>query len=195
MRAAATMAKQNIPVQETIMIIALHGDFATAEMLRRDVGDLCDSIDLFFDARGWNRFHHQIDRLAGLIAQLDEAPILIGYSRGGSAIAMLSECIDIRAVVIYESPVIDSDGVGGSFPVLQIWNDKGHRYGPNERRRGQAVVAEQIWSDSHPVTKLIGLGEHIRRNPIGHGWDTGLNQQIRDWLVQYDNVVGSTFLA
>jgi pimeloyl-ACP methyl ester carboxylesterase len=163
-------------------IIALHGDFATAEMLRNDVGDLRNSIDFFFDARGWKRFYYRIDRLAGLIAELDEPPILIGYSRGGSAIALLSEYIDIRAAVVYESPVIDSEGVGGSFPVLQIWNDAGARFGENARRRGQAIIAEQIWSASHPVTMLIGKGLHVKRNPIGHGWDTILNQQIRDWI-------------
>jgi len=175
------------------MIIALHGDFATAKMFERDVGDLCNSIDLFFDARGWTRFHKRIDRLIGLITQLDDPPILIGYSRGGSAIAALSELVEIRAAVVYESPVIDSEGVGGSFPVLQIWNHCGARYGMNEMRRGQAIIAEQIWGENHEVTQLIGKGGHIRKNPLGHAWDTSLNQQIRDWLVNYDDVVGCNY--
>jgi len=129
------------------MIIALHGDFASADRLVRDVGDLRTIVDLFFEAKGWWRFKYQIDKLIGLITQLDDPPILIGYSRGGSAIAALSELVEIRAAVVYESPVLDSDGVGGCFPVLQIWNHCGARYGPNEMRRGQAMIAEQIWSD------------------------------------------------
>jgi len=175
------------------VIIALHGDFATADMLERDVGDLRTIVDLFFDARGWLRFDKRIDQLIRIITQLDDPPILIGYSRGGSAVAALSELVEIRAAIVYESPVIDSEGVGGCFPVLQIWNDRGARYGMNEMRRGQAMVAEQIWGERHDVTQLIGRGGHIRKNPLGHFWDCSLNQQIRDWLVEYDNVVGCNY--
>jgi pimeloyl-ACP methyl ester carboxylesterase len=168
------------------MIIALHGDFATGEMLRHDVGDLRNSIDYFHEAKGWLRFNHQMDKLIRMLEELDEPPILIGYSRGGSVIAALSEVIEIRAAVVYESPVIDSEGAGGAFPVLQIWNDRGARYGRNELRRGQAIIAEQIWQENHPVTQIIGTGGHVRRNPLGHFWDVSLNQQIRDWIVNHD---------
>jgi len=157
------------------MIIALHGDFATADMLCRDVGDLRDSIDGFFDARGWLRLGHQVDRLLRIIT---EPPILIGYSRGGAVIAMLSEKIEIRAAVLYESPVIDS-GVGGNFPVLQIWNDQGFKFVGH--RKAEALRAQQLWS-GHQVTTLIGKGRHMRRRPLGHDWDCSLNDQIREWL-------------
>lgn len=175
------------------MIIALHGDFATAEMLQRDVGDLACTVDLFFDAKGWTRFSKRIDKLIGLITQLDDPPILIGYSRGGSAIAALSELVEIKAAVVYESPVLDSDSVGGTFPVLQIWNDRGARYGLNEHRRQQSIIADQLWAKNHQVTQLIGTGGHIRRNPLGHFWDCELNPKIRDWMVNYDAVVGITY--
>jgi len=164
------------------VIIALHGDFASADMLERDVGDLRTSVDLFFDAKGWLRFDKRIDQLIRIITQLDDPPILIGYSRGESAIAALSELVEIKAAVGYEGAVLDSEGVGGTFPLLKIWNDRGARYGSNELRRGQAIISEQIWAEHHPVTQLIGSGTHIRRNPLGHFWDTSLNQQIRDWL-------------
>ena len=162
-------------------IIALHGDFATPAMLKRDMGDLAPLVDIFFDAKGWHNFDCAMARLTSLVQSLPEPPIMIGYSRGGSAIARLSELVDLRAAVLYESPVIDSEGVGGSFPVLQIWNDCGAKYGASKLRRGQAKIAEQIWA-SHPVTALQGVGRHMRVRPIGHGWDVGLNEQIRNWL-------------
>lgn len=161
------------------MIIALHGDLASAEMLRRDVGDLRNSIDLFFDARGWLRFERQCDKLLSVIQMLPEPPILIGYSRGGSVIAKLSNEVAIQAAVLYESPIIDSETVGGSFPVLMIWNDHGAKYG---KRSDEALHSEQLWEASHPVNMLEGKGGHMKRRPLGHGWDVSLNAQIRDWL-------------
>lgn len=180
------MVKYSIPLQATMMTmtytIALHGDLATAEMLRRDVGDLRDSIDLFFDARGWLRFDSQIDKLHTKICQLPEPPTLIGFSRGVSAIARLSEITEIKAAVVYEGPIIDSEGVGGNFPVLMIWNDAGAKFSPSKLRRGQAKIAEQIWSESHPVTYIQGTGRHMRLRPPGHYWDCSLNQQIKDFI-------------
>lgn len=163
------------------MIIALHGDFATPTMLERDMGDLAPLVDIFFDAKGWHNFDCAMGRLTSLVRSLPEPPIVIGYSRGGSAIARLSELVELRAAVLYESPVIDSEGVGGIFPVLQIWNDCGAKYGASKLRRGQAKIAEQIWA-SHPVTQLQGVGRHMKVRPIGHGWDVGLNGKIREWL-------------
>jgi len=162
--------------------IALHGDFATAEMLRRDVGSLRVAIDYFFDARRWLAFDRQLDRLLQMIEEVKEPPILIGYSRGGSAIAAISERLELACAVVYESPVLDSAGVGGTFPVLQIWNDAGARYGNNSLRKEQAIIAEQIWSERHPVTRMLGSGTHVKRNPVGHCWDSTLNDAIVDWI-------------
>jgi hypothetical protein len=176
------------------MIIALHGDYAKAEMLQRDMGDLSGSVDLFYDAKGWIRFEKRLMKLLELITKLSDPPILIGYSRGGSAIAVVSEMVEIKAAVLYESPVIDSDGVGGTFPVLMIWNNHGAKCSRNEERRQQAINSEMIWSRNHQVTKLIGTGGHIRRYPPGHYWDVSLNDQIREWLVNYDSAVGCNYL-
>jgi len=173
------------------MIIALHGDGGNAEMLEDDVGDLRGIVDCFYNAHGWFRFNHYSEKLLRFIDQLVEPPILIGYSRGGSVIAWLSETVEIAAAVVYESPVLDSEGVGGSFPVLQIWNDRGARYGRNELRRGQAIIAEQIWGQNHQVTQLIGTGRHMRTNPLGHAWDASLNQQIREWLALHGNLLNT----
>lgn len=162
------------------MIIALHGDFASDKMLKRDMGSLSPLVDLFWEANGWRRTDREIDRLEAYIRTLDQPPILIGYSRGGSVIAALSERVEIRAAVVYESPVLDSEGVGGTFPVLMIWNDCGVMSG---KRKGQARIAQELWKASHPVTEIWGAGRHLRTRPIGHGWDCSLNGTIRDWLV------------
>lgn len=161
------------------MIIALHGDYANAEMLKRDVGDFAPMVDCFWDASGWRPAKREISKLERYIKSLSEPPTLIGYSRGGSIIAMLSNKYPIRAAVLYESPVLDSFSVGGTFPVLQIWNDQGFLTG---KRAGQARSAQEVWKRNHPVTELWGVGTHIRRDPIGHGWDVGLNDRIKSWL-------------
>lgn len=161
------------------MIIALHGDYATAEMLKRDVGDLEPMIDCFWDASGWRPAKREIGKIDRYIKSLKEPPVLIGYSRGGSIIAMLSNKYPIRAAVLYESPVLDSFSVGGTFPVLQIWNNSGFM---TSRRSGQAKAAQEVWKRNHPVTSMLGIGGHIKTNPIGHGWDVGLNSMIRDWI-------------
>lgn len=161
------------------MIIALHGDFATPDMLMRDMGDLSPMVDCVFDGKGWLRFQAQYERLLRFVTAQRESPILIGYSRGGSVIAKLSGEIEIAAAVLYESPIIDSDCVGGDFPCLMIWNDKGAKSG---RRRDEAEQSEATWKASHPVTMLQGRGGHVKRRPVGHCWDTSLNQSIRNWL-------------
>jgi len=161
------------------MIIALHGDYANADMLKRDVGDFAPLVNCFWDASGWRPAKREISKLERYIKSLSEPPTLIGYSRGGSIIAMLSNKYPIRAAVLYESPVLDSFSVGGTFPVLQIWNDQGFLTG---KRSGQARAAQEVWKRNHPVTELQGIGTHVRTHPIGHGWDVGLNDRILSWL-------------
>ena len=73
-------------------------------MLQRDVGDFASMVDIFFDARGWLRFDAAMGRLAGLVQSLPQPPIVIGYSRGGSAIARLSELVPLTAAVLQNSP-------------------------------------------------------------------------------------------
>ena len=59
-------------------IIALHGDFATPTMLQRDMGDLSELVDIFFDARKWLRFDAAMGRLTSLVQSLSEPPIVTG---------------------------------------------------------------------------------------------------------------------
>jgi len=165
-------------------IIALHGDFASPGMLERDVGDLASSLSImFFDAEGWRKFQDATDRLLTLIRALEEPPILIGYSRGGSVIALISKMVELRAAVLYESPVVNSYGAGGCFPVLQIWNNAGAKYSRFPARRKQARLSDKIWKENHPVTAIEGIGEHFTKRPPAHCWDQGLNQQIVDWIL------------
>ena len=163
-------------------IIALHGDFATPGMLERDMGDFQLEV-AFFDAHRWLNFDAAMGRLITLVKSLPEPPIMIGYSRGGSAIASLSEWVELRAAVLYESPVLNSEGVGGSFPVLQIWNNEGAKYSRFPARRKQARRSEQLWEKNHPVTAIEGVGEHFTKRPPAHCWDQNLNQQIVDWIL------------
>lgn len=162
------------------MIIALHGDFATPDMLLRDMGDLSPMVDCAFDGKGWLRFQAQYERLLRFVEAQRESPILIGYSRGGSVIAKLSNEIEIKAAILYESPIIDSETVGGSFPCLMIWNNQGVKQSPH--RSHQAWLSEATWKASHPVTILQGKGGHVKRRPVGHCWDTSLNDSVRNWL-------------
>jgi hypothetical protein len=171
-------------------MIALHGDLATADMLRRDVGDMSQHIDIFFNARGWLRFDYQLNKLIAAIQELDSPPLLIGYSRGGSAIAAISERVELAAAIVYEAPVLDSASTGGTFPVLQIWNDAGAKYGMNQWRRARAIEADEIWRKNHVVTEMTGTGKHMRRNPLGHDWDVTLNPLIVEWIVS-TNLIGA----
>lgn len=167
-----------------MLTIALHGDLGNSKMMERDVGDLASSIDVFWNAHGWVKFNEQFDRLMEYCRQLHEPPILIGYSRGGSVIAALSYMgVKIRAAVLYESPIVDSAGVGGSFPVLMIWNDRGAKASIWGRRRREVKSTEATWKETHPVEPLDGKGEHMQVRPYpAHCWDVSLNDQIREWL-------------
>lgn len=163
-------------------VIGLHGDRATPEMLRRDMGDLESILDCAFDAHGWKRYRRYFDKLVSEIKSLQEPPLMLGYSRGVSVIAALSEIVELRGAILYEGAILNSWGVGGTFPVLQIWNDQGVRYGPNRRRREKAEESIVVWSRHHPVSTLIGVGRHFNTNPLGHAWDVQLNAQISEWI-------------
>lgn len=153
--------------------IAFHGDFATPVMLAEDIGQGVP-IDLWADTTRLTPYR-LLDRFRSVA--------LVGYSRGGALIADLSvECDNIRCAVLYESPLGMYGRVGGSFPVMIIWNDRG-RY---ERRKAQQM--EEAWqANGRSVTHLWGRGRHIRIDrsmspPIRHGWDRSLNPQIAEFL-------------
>jgi len=173
-------------------VIALHGDLATPAMLQRDVGDFAQSVDIFFDARGWLRFDAAMGRLTALVQSLPVPPIVVGYSRGGSAIARLSELVPLTAAVLYESPVLDSEGTGGNFPCLMIWNDQGAAYGPSKLRRGQARISKEIWRADHLVKEIEGQGRHMRIRPAGHCWDCDLNNHIKTWIESCTNTTAQS---
>lgn len=162
--------------------IAIHGDFATPEMLAQDMGDMSDEVDLFhhFNYKRPIQFSHQLDQLCRTIKEKGEV-VLIGYSHGGSIIADVTEYLarEIVGAVLYESPVLRSDYIYGTFPALMIWNDNGASKGI---RSNQADRSKRLWKKNRLVTELEGSGGHMKTNPIGHCWDQSLNGKIRDWL-------------
>jgi hypothetical protein len=32
------------------------------------------------------------------------------------------------------------------------------------------------------LTQLQGIGGHVKKRPIGHAWDVGLNEEIKAWM-------------
>lgn len=156
-------------------VVAFHGDFASGRILKRDMGNPV-----------WvNRYHDGLDLYKAsksLISRTDN--VLIGYSRGGSLIGHLSICQDIRikAAVLYESPLIGIDEVGGTFPVLWIKN----AYRRKGWRKKEMDDTEKLWRATHSVDTLVGQGSHVRFTmgcpPIGHAWDQQLNPAIEHWI-------------
>lgn len=157
--------------------IALHGDGGTGTMLSNDMGNP-DWVDRFP-----NYHPDSLVVVENLI--IDRGPVnLIGFSRGGSEIAKLTTNPNIlphiKSAVLYESPVRDSSYVGGTFPVLMIWNTKGALL----HRTRTAIESMRLWQLNHNVTLLIGQGRHIQTNPLGHDWDESLNPIIKAWLAK-----------
>ena len=161
--------------------IALQGDFATPETLRRDVGDLASSIDVFWDTK------RNLSELSEFIRGLPDAVNLMGYSRGsivthelicGGWVALRQ----VRRVVIYEGPTNSCRVVPGFFSVCICWNNQSK---PLRWRKREAT--ELSWSWQHRITPLMGSGRHVRRvpggtPPLGHNWDWSLNDDIREFL-------------
>jgi hypothetical protein len=169
-------------------IIAFHGDYATPKMLKEDMGDLAHSVDYFFNG-------HDFDEAVDLCRKFDEVS-LIGYSAGGGIIADLSVLtkLNIKSVVLYESPLGLFQRTCGKFPACIIWNKNGRmrdsRFNPYRER---AINMVDQWK--HPVSKLPftrhtieleGNGRHLafkfRIPPFGHAWDRTLNKKIREFL-------------
>ena len=97
-------------------VFAIPGGYLSGRDLCRDMGNP-DWVDYYLDR------DHPCE-LATRIESIAEGPIvLIGYSIGGSLIGHLSLLLgNIVGAVVYESPLIGVDHVGGNFPVLWIEN-------------------------------------------------------------------------
>lgn len=164
-----------------MQIIALHGDLATADMLRRDMGNPA-WVNHYYNAGGWRNIDAKIELLTHFIRLLEEPVALVGYSRGGSVIARLSHTIPhlIKCAVVYESPVKDSDGCGGNFPVLSIWNDRGAIR--RLHRIDEVLHSINCWSIGRRCEIMVGSGKHFTLNPPAHSWDRSLNNRIEDWI-------------
>ena len=160
--------------------IALHGDYASPDMLRRDMGNPA-WVDHYYDGRGWRDVDGRIELLTHFIRSQEEPVVLVGYSRGGDVVARLSNSIPhlIRAAVVYESPV-SVDSCGGKFPALCVWNDRGSIR--RLQRVDDVVKSLRLWSVGRRCEIMIGSGRHMDLMPPGHSWDRSLNSRIEDWL-------------
>jgi hypothetical protein len=169
------------------LVVALHGDGGSGELLRRDMGNP-SWVDLYPD---WKR--NSIDHLRHV-----DRLIVIGYSSGGSMAGHLTVEHDdhgervpafenIAASVLYESPLIGIDDVGGDFPALMIWNNRG----ASKRwfRKREAADTQAAWAKNHPLEVWEGNGRHWEFThdwpPFRHGWDRSLNNRIRDWIKRH----------
>jgi len=157
-------------------VFAIPGGHLSGRDLRRDMGDP-DWVDHYLDrAHPWD--------LAVKIESITDGPIvLIGYSVGGSLIGHMSLLLgNIVGVVVYESPLIGVERVGGDFPVLWIEND----YKSTWRREAESLEAFLKWFESHSTEVMVGEGRHVRLRfgwpPFGHAWDVRLNTRIAGFV-------------
>lgn len=159
-------------------VIAFHGDFANANVLRRDMGDP-SWVTHFWD-------DHDVKEILRF-CRSQSSVVLIGYSRGGSLIGHLSKSLfNIERAVLYESPLLGTNKVGGNFPVLWIWNE----YWQSARRRFERADTLRAWELGN--RKVIPLNpknawRHTRftpfsNPPIGHNWNQSVNPIVEKWI-------------
>lgn len=173
------------------MIMALPGDKAKDHYLREDMEAPATWGEItYWPADGWKTLDKTYQELLDFLKPLPEVT-LIGYSRGGYIISRLSnELINIKAAVLYESPVYNGVGgnsctiPGGNFPVLLIWNSFGALDSLFRSKRKEAIYSLKYWSINRKARILIGDGGHVKREDweFRHNWDTDLNDQIGEWL-------------
>jgi len=156
-------------------VIAFHGDMPPlingAKLLKKDMRSP-DYVTHYFKG------HDTIEALE--YCEQFQSVYLFGYSRGGEVIEKLSRHIADRIVgaTIYESRVTGQPG--GTFPVLQLWNEGKHRI--IWRRRHRWRVAREscrAWRRGRKYEKVILPNSllHIKF-PFGHGFDLIANSLI-----------------
>lgn len=154
-------------------VIALHGDFSNAAILKRDIA-----------ISHWKYCNWKRDWFIG---SKDLPLIFAGYSNGGNHISYISHTLPyLKAAILYESPILPARRQiepAGKFPVLWIENNQG-RGKKNRRTKKIMKRSKELWAKNHPMTTLEGIGRHVKTNPLGHGWDQNLNPQILDWINQ-----------
>ena len=157
-------------------VIAIHGDFATGEQLRYDMGDP-PWVDHYATAKTFSQF----------VAQVPYGDVvLVGYSRGAEWIRQFANAYGfgaitrIRGMVGYEPLALGEFVLARSVPRLLIYNSRG-------RGAWTRLGASSIEKWRGPgTTELAGRGFHIRvkmQPPfIGHAWDKSINPEIQRWL-------------
>ena len=155
-------------------VIAFHGGYLSPAAMQRDMNDP-SWVNEYLSSKS-------VDDAANAVSK-HESVVLIGYSIGGSLIGHLSHLLDnIEAVVLYESPLINTGNPSGNFPVLWIRN----RYKSTPRREKEFSDTLAEWHVQHPVTEITGKGRHIAWRwgcpPFAHAWDVSLNDWVWQWI-------------
>lgn len=153
-------------------VVAVHGDFATGEQLRYDMGDP-PWVDRYITARTAKDF---LDQIPG------DARVLIGYSRGAEWIRMAINAgllPSVRAVVGYEPLALGP--FMSTIPRLLIVNKYGRHWWTELGRR-----SAEHWAGGTGAATLVGRGMHVRlklKPPfIGHAWDQETNTAVERWV-------------
>lgn len=158
------------------LVVALHGDFASGDLLRRDMGD-----------PSWvNRFPTWRSR-SDIELPAGEPTVLIGYSSGADMVRrLLAESVfsgrrNVVAAIGYE-PLTTEPLPVTSVPLLVIGNRLGRwRWTPAGR------LYRQRWIDAGAAV-MTGRGTHVRATfawpPVAHAWDQSLNEAIRSWILE-----------
>lgn len=163
------------------LVIAFHGkpfpwakDLDLSKILERDMG-YPSFVDLYFPG-------FDLTSAARLCRKADFV-YLIGYSYGGAMIAGLTHRLgNIVGATVYESPVLEDEGLvpalptagdANDFPVMQIWNRK-------IRRPNQANRSKHCWAFNRSNNEMVQTDAkgHFRWFPPAHNWDTGVNAHI-----------------
>lgn len=157
------------------LVVAFHGGWLGPDDLRRDMGDP-DWVDAYL--KGFNsKIHYQN------LKTIDRGLVLIAYSFGGNVVGNLSNTdLPILGAVLYETPLIGINSVGGNFPVVWIRNE----FESTQRREAEFGSTYQLWAKNHPIEQYCGAGGHSNFRfgwpPFDHNWDTTLNPFIKSWI-------------
>lgn len=152
-------------------VLAFHGQGSSPSRMRYD----CGNPDWITDYVDWTRGEVVVGEF-----------VAVGYSLGGAHIAGLTHLSNVKLLgaIVYESPVWELPKPI-NCPVCIVWNN----YTPKvPRRREMKARSITAWSKAAScVTHYVGrYRKHTKlvlRPPfIGQAWDTGLNEQLGQWV-------------
>lgn len=166
-----------------IKAIAVHGDYANGDILKRDIG--VDWIDYYPSCKSSNELKVKIFNYLERGDKFSDKnhAICLGFSRGAEWIRQIMEeeiNLDdkmIISAVAYEPLALRKVPKGKN---LLITNSLGRALWTRLGKKSR-----DYWLESG-ANHIIGFGFHIKftfRLPfIGHAWDQSLNTQIKEFV-------------